>query len=99
MMDQSRLIVEEVSDAAELARFRNQHEQFCRNAAWLESHWKDVTPAAFGKFVAVAGEEPFIADSPSEAWTWAKDQHPEDPCPLVEYVLPPSGPRIYANRR
>jgi hypothetical protein len=99
MMDQPSLIVEEVNDAAELARFRAQHERFFRNAAWLDLHWNDVTPAAFGKFIAVAGEEAFIADSSREAWAWARDRHPEDPGPLVEYVLPPRGPRIYANRR
>lgn len=91
--------VEEVTDPVEIKRIHSQHEHFRRNAAWLESHWRDVTPHAFGKFIAVAGAEAHIADSAEAAWAWADAAHPEDSGPLVEYVLPPNGPRIYASRR
>ncbi|HQU41717.1 MAG TPA: hypothetical protein PK867_02850 [Pirellulales bacterium] len=93
-----RLIVEEVTDPVEVERFRVRHNQFRANAAWLESNWSQLTPQAFGKFVAVAGQEAFLANSSNEAWAWARATHPEDDGPLVEYVLPPTGPRIYANR-
>ena len=92
------ITLEEVTDPAEVARVHSQHEQAQRNSAWLEMHWDDLLPNAFGKFIAVAGEEAHIADSAYEARNWAKTAHPEDPGALVEFVLPPGGPRFYANR-
>ena len=97
-MEQPKLVVEEVTDPDEIARIHAQHAQAQRNGDWLESHWNDVLPQAFGKFIAIAGQEAFIADSPKEAWAWARAAHPEDRGALVEYVLPPGGPRFYANR-
>jgi hypothetical protein len=47
----------------------------------------------------VAGQEAFIADTPEEAWAWARTNHPEDNGAFVQYVIPEKGPRIYANRR
>lgn len=98
-MQTPQMIVEVVTDPDEIARAESQHAQFRRNAEWLDSHWKDLTPQAFGKFVAVAGQEAFIAATSAEGYVWARAAHPEDHGPLVEYVLPPNGPRIYANRR
>ena len=51
-----------------------------------------------GKFVAVAGQEAFIADTPEEAWAWAAKTHPEDDGALIRHVRVGQGPRIYANR-
>jgi hypothetical protein len=65
----------------------------------LETHWDDLLPGAFGKFIAIAGQEAHISDSPDEAWDWADKVHPQDRGALVEYVFPPGGPRFYANRR
>lgn len=97
-MEPPRLVLEEVTDPVEIERFRARHQQFRANTAWLEANWEHLTPQAFGKFIAVAGQEAFLASSPQEAWAWAKATHPEDEGPLVEFVLPPTGPRIYANR-
>lgn len=96
-MNARQMIVEEVTDLDEIARSESQHAQFRRNAEWLESYWKDVTPQAFGKFIAVAGQEAHIAETSTEGYTWASAAHPQDHGPLVEYVLPPNGPRIYAR--
>lgn len=93
------LVLEEVTDPVEIARIRAALEQAKLNADWLETHWDDLLPAAFGKFIAVAGQKAFIADSPEAARRWADEFHPEDRGALVEYVLPPGGPRYYANRR
>jgi hypothetical protein len=91
--------VEEVTDPAEVTRFNAQYEQMRRNADWLEAHWDDVLPQAHGKFLAVAGQEAFLGDSADEAWAWTATAHAEDLGALVQYVLPPGGPRFYANRR
>jgi len=95
---EAQFIVEEVTDSVEIARFRAQDERFRRNSDWLESHWAHVLPQARGKFLAVAGQEPFIADSPEEAAAMAKVVHPDDTGLLVRYIRPATGPRIYAHR-
>jgi hypothetical protein len=97
-MDTPKFVIEEVTDPVEIARHRAQGEQAKRNSDWLQAHWADVLPQARGKFLAVAGQEAFIADSPREAWAWAEQQHSEDRGALVQYVFPQGGPRIYANR-
>jgi hypothetical protein len=98
-MNQPKLVLEEVNDPAEVARCRAQDERARRNSDWLQAHWSDLLPQARGKFVAVAGEEAFIADTPEEGWRWAATAHPEDNGGFVHYVPTGEGPRIYANRR
>jgi hypothetical protein len=92
-------ILEEVTDPVEIARFRAATEQQRRNGAWLQAHWGDLLPQAIGKFLAVAGEEAFLGDTPQEAWSKAKAAHPEDAGAICQYVRPHVGPRIYAHRR
>jgi hypothetical protein len=96
---ESRFTIEEVTDPAEIARCLAQHEKGKRNSDWLQAHWSDLLPQARGKFVAVAGQEAFIADTSAEAWAWADRVHPEDNGAFVQYVRPEQGPRIYAHRR
>jgi hypothetical protein len=93
-----KVLIEEVADPAETARARAQHERAERNGDWLEQHWSDLLPQALGKFVAVAGQEAFIADAPEAAWAWARETHPEDDGAMVQYVRPQQGPKIYAYR-
>lgn len=69
-----------------------------RNSDWLQAHWAELLPQACGKFVAVAGEEAFIADTPEAAWAWAEQKHPEDDTAVVQYLNPEPGVRIYAHR-
>jgi hypothetical protein len=89
----------EPTDPSEVARFRAQEEQARRNGAWLQAHWDELLPQARGKFVAVAGRQPFVADSAEEAWARARAAHPEDEGALVQFVRPEQGPRLYAHRR
>jgi hypothetical protein len=94
-----RLRIEEVDDPAEVARCKAQHERALRNLDWLEKHWDDLLPQAYGKFLAVAGQEAFIADTPEQAWAWIKTAHPDDDGAFARYVFPKGGPRIYAHHR
>jgi hypothetical protein len=73
-------------DPVEAERRRAQMERAQRNNDWLESHWTELLPRARGKFVAVAGEEGFIADTPEEAWAWSRQAHPDDDGALVQFV-------------
>jgi hypothetical protein len=97
--EEPRFIIEEVDDPVEIARFQAQDERARRNSKWLQAHWPDVLPHARGRFLAVAGQEAFIADTPEEAWAMAEAAHPDDDGLLVQYVRPEPGPRIYAHRR
>ncbi len=98
-LTQPKFIIEEVTDPDEIARLQAQDERQRRNGEWLQAHWADVLPQARGKFLAVAGQEAFIADTPAQAWAWVDKTHPEDDGATVEYVRPEKGPRIYVNRR
>jgi hypothetical protein len=98
-MEWPPVTIEEVTDPVEAARINAQLDRARKNGEWLSAHWPDLLPQARGKFVAVAGQEAYIADTPEEAWTWAEKTHPEDDGAMVQYVRTQLGPRIYANSR
>jgi hypothetical protein len=99
MKVEPQLILEEVNDPATIARCQQQYERAKRNSDWLQANWAALLPHAYGRFIAVAGQEAFIADTPEEAWKKARAAHPEDDGAISQYVFPKGGPRIYANRR
>lgn len=98
-MTQPPFSIEEVTDPEAIARARTRHERHKRNSDWLQAHWADVLPQACGKFLAVAGQEAFIAETIPEAWAWVDTTHPEDDGAVVQYVRSAKGPRIYGHRR
>ena len=98
-MKEPQLIIEEVNDPAVVARSRAQDERARRNSEWLQGHWPDLLPQARGKFLAVAGQEAFLADTPEEAWRRARAAHPDDDGAISQYVFPEGGLRIYAHCR
>lgn len=91
--------LEEVTDPTETALLQAQQERFRRNSEWLQAHWGELVPSARGRFLAIAGQEAFVAASPEEAWVRAAAAHPEDDGAFCQYVPPQPGPRIYAHRR
>ena len=97
-MSEPRFIIEEVTDPAEIARARVQRERARRNSDWLQAHWPDLLPQARGRFLAVAGQQAFIADRLEEARALARAAHPDDDGLIAQYVRPQRGPRIYADR-
>jgi hypothetical protein len=99
MKAEPALTLEEVNDPATIARCRQQNERAKRNSDWLQANWAILLPQARGRFLAVAGQEPFIGDTPEEAWTKAHAAHPEDDGAIGQYVFPEGRPRIYAYRR
>ena len=92
-------IIEEIYDPNEVARAQAQDARHRRNSEWLQTHWADVLPQARGKFLAVAGQESFIADTPAAAWAWIDATHPEDDGAIVQYIRSDTGPRIYVDCR
>jgi hypothetical protein len=95
---EAQLQLVEIDDPATIARSRLQDERAKRNNDWLQAHWSMLLPRARGKFVAVAGQEAFIADTAEEAWRMARAAHPEDDGAISQYVFPEGGQRIYAYR-
>jgi len=95
-MSNRRISVDEVSEPADIAGFRSQDERARRNSEWLRSHWADLLSRVRGRFLAVAGQEAFVADSPEEAQALASAAHPEDDGVLVQYVRAERGPRLCA---
>src|SRR5260370_24888133 len=91
------LLSEEISGPAEIAGCRAQHERAQRNTEWLEAHWPDLLPQARGTFLAVAGQQAFLADTAGAAWAWVEARHPEDDGAIVRYVRPQPRPRIYES--
>jgi hypothetical protein len=91
-------VIEEVSDPDEIRRSRAQDARHHRNSAWVQAHWRDILPQTRGKFIAVAGQEAFIAATPAEAWASVETTHPEDHGAIVRYVRTQRGPRLYADR-
>src|SRR5437867_12725745 len=96
---QMPITIEEVTDPDEIAKSAKAFEQAERNMNWLQSHWSELLPGVLGKFLAVAGQEAFIADSSEKATALARAAHPDDWGLLIQYVSPEKGPRIYGNRR
>ena len=93
-----QVVVDTFDDPAERARSEAQFERFRRNSDWLQQHWSDLLPAARGRFVAVAGQQAFVADTSEEAWAKARAAHPDDDGAFSQYIPPHTGPRAYANR-
>ena len=91
-------VVNEITDPQEIARHRAQDERHLRNLDWLQMHWNELSGAR-GRYVAVANQQSFVADTADAAWDWARLQHPHDDGAVVMLVPAGQGWRIYANCR
>jgi hypothetical protein len=98
-MNEPEISIEEVANALDVERHRRQLEQARRNSDWLADHWPQLLPQARGKFIAVGGQEAFIADTAEAARRLARSAHPSDQGILVQYVFPSESPRVYGNLR
>jgi hypothetical protein len=93
----SLIVMEIVTDPAELARSREQWTRFDRNAAWLQARAAEVYSACRGKCICIAGEELFVGDTPAEAVALATRAHPADDGLFVRYIPREKVARIYAH--
>lgn len=97
-MGESRITVEFLSNAEELTPYTEQLQRARLNRDWLEAHWSEILPSVRGKFLAVAGQQAFVADTPEEAWNMAEAAFPNDDGAFVQFVRSLEGPRFYANQ-
>jgi hypothetical protein len=97
-MSEPKFTIEVIDDPVRNAETRSIVEAFDKNVDWLSSHWAEVLPAAYGKYVAVAGQQAFIADDWREAERLARDKYPDDKGLYIRYVNPHQGIRLYGYR-
>jgi hypothetical protein len=98
MSEPGSIVMEEVSDPRALAQARAQRQRFDRNAAWFQAHATEVYPKYRGKYLCIAGEELFVADTAEQALAMAAAAHPDDDGSFVLYVPREKVARIYADR-
>jgi hypothetical protein len=91
------VMMTEATDPSELALSPEQVERFNCNASWLEAHGAEIFALYRGKFVCVAGEEPFVSGTASGAIALAKAAHPDDDGRFLYRVPKEKTARIYAN--
>jgi hypothetical protein len=93
---QPSIVMEEVTDPEELSRGRAWRARADRNAVWLQMHAAEIYPRHRGKFICIAGEELFVADTPGEVLRLARAAHPEDDGFFLRYIPREKLARIYA---
>ena len=91
------IVMEEVTDTEELARARAHRERFDRNVAWLHAHGAEIYPRHRGKFICIAGEELFVADTAETALARAAAAHPDDDGSFLHYIPREKLPRVYVH--
>lgn len=97
MSNQRKIIeMEEVTDPEELNKARRQRERFDRNAAWLQAHISEVYTQHRGKYICIAGEELFVADTAKEVIAQATAAHPDDDGWFTRFIPKEKVPRVYA---
>jgi hypothetical protein len=92
--DEPRVVIEEERDPVQVAEALARDERFERNWAWLEMHGAEVY-ANRGKFICIAGQELFVADSVEQAYAEARSAHPDDDGAFTRYVPLQRLARIY----
>ena len=96
-LTQIPLVIEEVTDPAELAKAKAQDEHFARNWAWFEAHAAEIYAQHRGKCLCIAGQEVFVAETPKEAIALACAAHPNDNGRFTRYIPEERSYRIYAH--
>jgi hypothetical protein len=93
----AQFIIEEVTDPVDLAQARAQRELFDRNSAWLQAHIPEIYSQHRGKYICIAGEELFVADTAQEAIARARAAHPEDSGRFFRFIPREKVARIGVN--
>jgi hypothetical protein len=84
----------EVTDPVHVKEAQEQLAQFRRNVDWCQAHREELVPPNYGKYLAVAGQEAFLADTQDAALALATAAHPEDRGVALWHLIPWRGPRV-----
>jgi hypothetical protein len=98
-VQQSPIVMEEVTDPTELKKARTQDKRFSRNWKWFEAHASEIYTTYRGKCICIAGEELFVADTPEEVLALAIAAHPEDDGRFTRIIPREKVARIYGDQR
>jgi hypothetical protein len=93
----SPLVMVEVTEPEENAKSEAQRDRFRKNSDWLQAHVPQVYSQHRGKFICVAGQELFVADTAPQVVATARMAHPEDDGLLLRYIPREKMERIYAH--
>ena len=96
-VEQSPFVMEEVTDPVELAKAFAQDARFEKNWVWFEAHAPEIYAQHRGKFLCVAGQELFVADTSAEVMALARVAHPDDDGYYLRYIPKEKAYRIYAH--
>lgn len=97
--EQPHIVIEEVTDATELAKAQKQDERFARNWAWFETHANEIYTTYRGKCICISGEDLFVADTPEEVLAKATTAHPEDDGRFTRIIPKEKVARVYVDQR
>jgi hypothetical protein len=76
----------QVTDPGELAKIRTRQERARRNDAYWNAHAFELFAHEKGKYVCVAGEQFFVADTATNAEALAIAAHPDDDGRIVMHI-------------
>jgi hypothetical protein len=91
------LVMVEVAEPEENAKAEAQRVRFRKNSDWLQARVPQVYARHRGKFICVAGQDLFVADTAPEVVAMARKAHPEDDGLLFRYIPRERMERIYAH--
>ena len=92
------LMYEEALSPDELALTRLRRATFQKNMAWASANAEEITRTCRGRFICVAGEHLFVANSPKQAHTLALAAYPTEHDATYSCFVPAKDrPKIYAN--
>src|SRR4051812_40299533 len=81
--------IEEVELTAEERERQRLHDAARgRNETWLAGQWARLIPACLGRWLAVGGQEAFVAETRDAALAWIRVNHAGDPGAFVDLVSP-----------
>jgi hypothetical protein len=93
------LLMTEVTDPKGVTRIKAQRARLRKNADWLQAHVAQVYAQHRGKYICVAAQELFVAETAPEVVAMARNAHPEDDGLLLRYIPREKLERIYVTPR
>lgn len=92
---ENQLIMEVESDPAVCAEIAARFARCQQNMRWLRENAADAYSHR-GKYICIAGQQLFVADTAEQAICAAENAHPDDDGRFTLYIPVEKLPRIYA---
>ena len=89
------IVLEEVTDPAQLIEAQARRQRLERNWTWFERHAAEIYTQHRGKCICISGEELFVADTAEDVLAQASAAHPEDDGRFTRYIPRERMARIY----